>query len=80
MNKRKKVDPERIIINKKMIDRGYVLQSRKIKAFKLFWTVYTTNLKRERLYSFDDPSWEVVRGGFMWKLKMLFNGKLRAMK
>ena len=65
-------------VNMKAINRGVVLETNySIKAFKLFGKYYTTNMRRKRLYSFDDTSWKPTKHGFLWKCLTVYKGKAK---
>lgn len=66
------------LLNLLLINEGKVLQTNhKIKSFKLFGKLYTTNFKRKKPYSFDDKSWKVANHSVFWKMTQVATGKVK---
>lgn len=64
-------------VNKLHMEEGHVMQSREIRAFKLFGGYYTTNPNRKKRYSMDDTSWKWdEEKGFFWRLSQVLSGKV----
>jgi len=63
--------------NQDFINKGGVLSNYRATTFKLFWSYYSTNKRRQLVYKLDDTEWKVTHHGFWWKVNAVLKGAVR---